>query len=94
MDIYVQTYSNSTSSIKVLGELNRASSILRDVFNDTFSGIIIDDEELFNETKEYIQQIAPSKESMVKLYQSKDTPIFEKYSIERQIKLRLENPYR
>jgi len=71
---------------KVLGELNRASSILRDVFNDTFSGIIIDDLELFNETKEYIQQIAPSKESMVKLYQSKDTPLFEKYSIERQIK--------
>ncbi|WP_309609996.1 ribonuclease E/G, partial [Flavobacterium sp.] len=71
---------------KVLGELNRASSILRDVFNDTFSGIIIDDLELYNETKEYIQQIAPSKESMVKLYQSKETPIFEKYSIERQIK--------
>ena len=71
---------------KVLGELNRASSILRDVFNDTFSGIVIDDEELFKETKEYIQQIAPSKESMVKLYQSKETPIFEKYSIERQIK--------
>jgi ribonuclease G len=71
---------------KVLGELNRASSILRDVFNDTFSGIVIDDLELFNETKEYIQQIAPSKESMVKLYQSKDTPIFEKYNVERQIK--------
>ncbi len=71
---------------KVLGELNRASSILRDVFNDTFSGIVIDDQELFNETKEYIQQIAPSKESMVKLYQSKDTPIFEKFNVERQIK--------
>ncbi len=71
---------------KVLGELNRASSILRDVFNDTFSAIIIDDKELFNETKEYIQQIAPNKESIVKFYQSKDTPLFEKYSIERQIK--------
>jgi ribonuclease G len=71
---------------KILGELNRASSILRDVFNDTFSGIVIDDQELYNETKEYIQQIAPTKESMVKLYQSKDTPIFEKYNIERQIK--------
>jgi ribonuclease G len=71
---------------KVLGELNRASSILRDVFNDTFSGIIIDDLELFNETKEYIQQIAPNKESIVKLYQSKETPLFEKYSVERQIK--------
>ena len=71
---------------KVLGELNRASSILRDVFNDTFSGIYIDDEELYNETKDYVQEIAPSKQSIVKFYQSKDTPIFEKYNIERQIK--------
>ena len=71
---------------KVLGELNRASSILRDVFNDTFSGIYIDGEELFNETKDYIAEIDPSKQSIVKFYQSKDTPIFEKYNIERQIK--------
>ena len=71
---------------KVLGELNRASSILRDVFNDTFSGIHIDDEELFHQTKDYVQEIAPSKESIVKYYQHKDTPIFEKYNIERQIK--------
>ncbi len=71
---------------KILGELNRASSILRDVFNDTFSGIHIDDEELYNETKDYLQEIAPSKQSIVKFYQSNDTPIFEKYNIERQIK--------
>ena len=71
---------------KVLGELNRASSILRDVFNDTFSGIHIDDEELFQQTKDYVQEIAPSKESIVKYYHHKDTPIFEKYNIERQIK--------
>ena len=71
---------------KVLGELNRASSILRDVFNDTFSGIQIDDEELYNQTKDYLQEIAPSKQSIVKFYQSNDTPIFEKYNIERQIK--------
>lgn len=71
---------------KILGELNRASSILRDVFNDTFSGIHIDDEELYQETKDYLQEIAPSKQSIVKYYQSKDTPIFEKFNIERQIK--------
>lgn len=71
---------------KVLGELNRASSILRDVFNDSFTGIHIDDEELYNETKDYLQEIAPSKQSIVKFYQSNDTPIFEKYNIERQIK--------
>jgi ribonuclease G len=71
---------------KVLGELNRASSILRDVFNDSFSGIYIDDEELFYQTKDYLQEIAPSKQSIVKHYQHKDIPIFEKYNIERQIK--------
>jgi ribonuclease G len=71
---------------KILGELNRASSILRDVFNDTFTSIQIDDEELYHQTKDYLQEIAPSKQSIVKFYQSIDTPIFEKYHIERQIK--------
>ncbi|MBS7785963.1 ribonuclease E/G [Flavobacterium sp. CYK-55] len=71
---------------KVLGELNRASSILRDVFNDTFTGIHIDDEELYDQIKDYVQEIAPEKQTIIKLYQSKDTPIFEKFGIERQIK--------
>jgi ribonuclease G len=72
---------------KVLSELNKVSSMLRDIFNDTFTGIQVDDEELYQETKDYIANIAPSKQNMVKLYQSKDTPIFEKYNIERQIKM-------
>ena len=71
---------------KVLGELNKASSILRDVFNDTFTCINVDDEDLYLETKEYLQEIAPDKVSIVKHYQSKDLPLFEKYHIERQIK--------
>ena len=71
---------------KVLGELNKASSILRDVFNDTFTGIHIDDEELYQQTKDYLAEIAPDKQKIVKFYQSNDTPLFEKYHIERQIK--------
>ncbi len=70
---------------KVLGEMNKASSILRDIFNDTFSSIVVDDESLYIQIKDYVQEIAPKKESIVKLYQSK-VPIFEKYGIERQIK--------
>ena len=70
---------------KVLGEMNRASSILRDVFNDTFTSIVVDDEDLYNQIKEYLQEIAPKKESIVKLHNVK-VPIFEKYGIERQIK--------
>lgn len=71
---------------KVLGEVNKASSILRDVFNDTFTGIHVDDEDLYYQTKEYLQEIAPSKVNIVKHYQSKELPLFEKYHIERQIK--------
>ncbi len=70
---------------KVLGEMNKASSILRDIFNDTFASIIVDDETLYIQIKDYVQQIAPKKESIVKLYQGQ-VPIFEKYGIERQIK--------
>ncbi|PKQ44682.1 Rne/Rng family ribonuclease [Confluentibacter flavum] len=70
---------------KVLGEMNKASSILRDIFNDTFTSIHVDDEELFYQIKDYVQEIAPNKESIVKLYQG-NVPIFEKFGIERQIK--------
>jgi len=70
---------------KVLGELNKASSILRDIFNDSFTSIIVDDEELYIQIKDYVQEIAPKKESIVKLYQS-NVPVFEKHGIERQIK--------
>ncbi|MFD0863484.1 Rne/Rng family ribonuclease [Sungkyunkwania multivorans] len=70
---------------KVLSELNRASSILRDIFDDSFTGIHVDDETLALEIKDYLSEIAPKKESIVKLYKS-SVPIFEKYGIERQIK--------
>lgn len=75
-----------TTPSKVLSELNRGSSILRDIFNDSFSAIIVDGEELHADLKEYIAQIAPGKESIVKLYKDKVYPVFEKYNIERQIK--------
>lgn len=70
---------------KVLVEMNRASSILRDIFNDSFTGIHVDDETLYNQIKDYVLEIAPEKESIVKLYSS-NVPIFEKFGIERQIK--------
>ena len=76
---------NAHHPSKVLGEMNKASSILRDIFNDSFTSILIDDEVLYLQIKDYVQSIAPKKESIVKLYQSK-VPIFEKFGIERQIK--------
>jgi ribonuclease G len=76
---------NAHHPSKVLGEMNKASSILRDIFNDSFSSIVVDDEALYIQIKDYVQEIAPKKESIVKLYKS-TVPIFEKHGIERQIK--------
>ncbi|HFS67327.1 MAG TPA: ribonuclease E/G [Flavobacteriia bacterium] len=70
---------------KVLSEVNRASSILRDIFNDSFTKIVADDKKLVEELKEYLERIAPDKVNIVKHYNG-NVPIFEKFNIERQIK--------
>ncbi|MFT5678095.1 MAG: ribonuclease G, partial [Patiriisocius sp.] len=70
---------------KVLSELDRGASILRDVFNDSFTNICIDDETLYLQIKDYVQSIAPDKENIVKHHDS-NVPIFEKYGVDRQIK--------
>ncbi|OAB80020.1 Rne/Rng family ribonuclease [Cochleicola gelatinilyticus] len=70
---------------KVLSELDRGASIIRDIFNDSFTNICIDDETLYLQIKDYVAEIAPNKEGIVKLYDS-NVPMFEKFGIERQIK--------
>ena len=75
----------SKISYKVLSEINRSSSILRDIFDDSFTGIHVDDPELLADVQDYLSTIAPKKKDIVKLYNN-SLPIFEKYGIERQIK--------
>ena len=71
--------------VKVQSELNRSSSILRDYFNDSFTAIHVNQKSMYSEVREYLKQIAPKKQSIVKLHKSHN-PIFEEYGIERQIK--------
>lgn len=70
---------------KVIGEINKANSILRDVLNESFDTIMVDDKDLFGEIKTFIKGIAPDKEKIVKQYQGK-IKIFEAYGIEKQMK--------
>ena len=76
---------NANIPSKVMDEMNISSKILRDLFDENFTSILVDDEALHIQIKDYVQKIAPKKESIVKLYKSK-VPIFEKFGIERQIK--------
>ena len=70
---------------KVIGEVNRAYTILRDMLNESFDSIIVDDRLLYTEIKQYIHTIAPEKEKILKLHQSK-VKLFEQLGIERQLK--------
>ena len=76
---------NTNTPTKILSELNRASSILRDVMNDSFTNIVTNDQSLKLEIQAYLQEIYPEMKKIVRLHRSK-IPIFEKYGIERQIK--------
>lgn len=70
---------------KIIGELSKTSSILRDLLNESFDNIHVDDRKIYEEARTYIQNIAPDKEKIVKLYTGK-AKIFEHYGIEKQIK--------
>lgn len=70
---------------KLIGEISKTSSLLRDLLNESFDNVHVDDKKIFDEVKGYIHTIAPEKEKIVKLYTGK-AKIFEHYGIEKQIK--------
>lgn len=69
----------------ILGEIDRSNAILRDLLNETFSSIHINDQGIYNEMKEYLTTIAPDKAKILKLHTDKE-PIFDKFGVDRQIK--------
>jgi ribonuclease G len=70
---------------KLLGELNRTSSMLRDLLNKDFSNIHVNNDVLYDEIREYVSSIAPGKEKIVKHYSGK-LDVFERFGISKQIK--------
>ena len=70
---------------KVIGEMSRASSLLRDMMNESFDSVTTDDKVIHDEIRNYIKKIAPEKEKIVKMYNGK-AKIFEAFNIEKQVK--------
>ena len=70
---------------KLLSELNKTASILRDVMNENFNKVVVDNKEILKGLKEYLADIAPEKTNILKEYRGK-RPIFDTYGITRQIK--------
>ncbi len=70
---------------KLHSEPGRKESILRDIMNDTFSRIMVDNPKVQKQLKTYVQQISPGQEDIVKL-QKGDRPLFEQFDIDKQIR--------
>jgi len=75
----------ATPPRRVLGEIDKTSTILRDLLNGDFSNIHVNDEDLYQEVREFVSGIAPDREKIVKHYDGK-IDIFERFGVSKQIK--------
>lgn len=71
---------------RIIGEMSRATSMLRDLLNNDFDNVIVDSPEVYQEAKDYVHNVAPEKEKIVKLHNGK-TKLFEQVGIEKQLKM-------
>lgn len=76
---------NSKPPVKLLSEADKASTILRDVLNESFNSIITNDSELHRNVKDFLQSTYPDQVKIAHLHRSK-IPIFDAYRVNKQIK--------
>ena len=70
---------------KIMSEEGKTNSILRDLLNEDFNKIVVNDKNIYNDTRTYIQRIAPDKTDILSFHNN-GVPIFDSYGITKQVK--------
>lgn len=70
---------------KVLSEVDKTQTLLRDVMNDDFQKITIESPEIYKNAKAYLGSVAPEKLKILSQYKGKK-PLFDHFGIRKQIK--------
>jgi ribonuclease G len=70
---------------RIMSEESKTTSILRDLLNEDFNKIVVNDKKIFDLTLTYLQRIAPSKANILSLHAG-DQEIFDQYGITKQVK--------
>ncbi len=81
----VKKIQKSKAVTLVAEESGRTVGVIRDTFNSDFSHIHINNKEVYNEVKTYLELIAPERKNIVSFY-SGEEPIFDKFGVSKQIK--------
>jgi len=76
---------SAAAPAKILSEQTKTTSILRDLLNESFNKIVVNDKNIFNDTRSYIQRIAPEKSEIVSFF-SNGSPIFDQFGVTKQVK--------
>lgn len=76
---------NATRPLMIHEEESRAVAMLRDLFNPSYENIYVNDDDVFEEVRQYVSLIAPEKTNIVKRYTGK-VPIFDNYNVTKQVK--------
>jgi len=66
-------------------EYSKTTAILRDLLNESFSNVYVNDQSVYEEAKDYVTLISPEQGKIVKFYDGKE-PIFDHFEVTRQIK--------
>lgn len=80
-----QNLKGATPPQKILSEQGKTNSILRDLMTDDFHRIVVDNKALFQDTKTYVQKIAPEKADIVSFH-SNGSEVFDTYGVTKQVK--------
>jgi ribonuclease G len=70
---------------KILSEQDKTTSILRDLLSADFNRIVVNDKGIYNDTRQYLQRIAPDKTDIVNFYPN-GAPIFDSFGVTKQVK--------
>ncbi len=78
----------SNPPAKVLGELNRTTTLLRDMVNKDFAfdNIYVNDQVYYDQIREYALANFPEREKTVKLFKGR-LPIMEHFGVNRMVKM-------
>jgi len=71
--------------VKIVSELDRTSTILRDLLSESFNHIHVSNGELADEIRDFIRGFSPDKVNIVKEYKGTKS-IFEHFGVDKQIK--------